>query len=559
MRRLLIALVLCMILITTVSAAGSVQDLQSNTAISSDGTCEVTVTAQLRLDGDAGELYFPVPAAAIDITLNGDRVYPALSDGMRKVDLEDAVPSAGVATFVIRYSLPDSVAVEKSGQLRLKLELMSGFAYPVEKASFSVSLPGVPESEPAFTSTYYQEAIDSLMACKITDNVIALTFENGLQDHETLSMTLAVTNDMFPQPISKLWQISTDDVAMTILAILALLYWGLTMRCLPPRRIRRAKEPEGITAGELGCCLTGQGVDFTMTVLSWAQMGYLRIQPDGKGHVLLHKRMDMGNERSDWEVRYFSALFGRRKTIDATGPHYARLCLKAAKARPHIRDYYQNNSGNPVIFRVLCAGIGLFGGISLAAAFVADTALLVILSVLLAPLGTVASWLIQSGAAVIHLRHWRKSLIGAACGLFWLLLGIWAQEWGVAAFVVATQWLAGLMTAYGGRRSEAGKQTMSQILGLRRHMTKAFKGELLHILERNPEYYYALAPYAMALGVDQRFARRFGDRELPECTYLTTGRDGRQTAREWNQHLRSAVEAMDARKRRLPWENLFKK
>ena len=384
MRRLLIALILCMLLTTTVFAAGSVQELQSNTAVSSDGTCEVTITAQLLLDGDGNSLYFPVPGNAIDISLNGDRVYPSLSQGVRKVWLEDAVPNMGVATVVIRYSLPDAVAVESSGHLRLKLELLSGFACPMEKAAFTVTLPGKPESEPAFTSTYYQEAIDSQMALQITENVIAFSFEEGLKDHETLTMSLAVTNEMFPQPISKLWRINTDDIIMVAPALLALAYWAVTMRCLPPRRSRRAKEPEGITAGELGCCLTGEGVDFTMLVLSWAQMGYLRIELTDK--VLLHKRMDMGNERGDWEMRYFSALFGRRKTVDATGKHYARLCLKAAGARPHIRSYYHNRSGNPKIFRTLWAGVGLFGGISLAAAFVVDTALLVVLSVLLAPL-----------------------------------------------------------------------------------------------------------------------------------------------------------------------------
>ena len=38
----------------------------------------------------------------------------------------------------------------------------------------------------------------------------------------------------------------------TVLAILAVLYWLVFLRCLPPRRIRRATAPEGYTAGDMG-------------------------------------------------------------------------------------------------------------------------------------------------------------------------------------------------------------------------------------------------------------------------------------------------------------------
>lgn len=556
MRRLIITLILIALLTTTVFAASSVQDLQSSTIASPDGSCQVTVTVQLRLEESASNLTFPVPAKAMDISLNGKRVYPTISDGVRRIDLEDVLPSAGICTFVIRYTLENAVSGASD---QLKLELLSGFAYPIDKATFSVTLPGAPISRPALTSTYYQEAIDVLMDYTVTDNTISCSFEGDLKDHETLTLTLPVSSAMFPQSMSRLWKMDTDDFAMILCALLALVYWILTMRCTPPRRSRRAKNPEGISAGELGCCLTGEGMDLTVQVLCWAQMGYLLIQLDDNGRVLLHKRMDMGNERSDWEVRYFHALFGKRKTIDATGYHYARLYRKAAAAHPHIRNYYQSNSGNPLIFRVLCAAIGLFGGISLAAAFTVDTLATVLLSIPLSIAGCIAAWLIQSAAGVIHLRHWRKRLIGIACSVIWLLLGILAQEVGIALIVVLTQWFSGLMRAYGGRRSQVGQQLMSQILGLRRHMRHASTEDLLRLLERNPDYYYSLAPYALALGVDRTFARRFGDCKLSECDYLTTGMDGHLTPAEWNQLLQDAVSAMDERQRRLPWEKLLGK
>ena len=100
-------------------------------------------------------------------------------------------------------------------------------------------------------------------------------------------------------------------------AVLALLYWILTLRTWPVFRMQTTTPPEGITAGELGCRLTLSGGDLTMMVFSWAQLGYLYIALDDRGRVLLHKRMDMGNERSKFENSIYKMLFSNRSTVDA--------------------------------------------------------------------------------------------------------------------------------------------------------------------------------------------------------------------------------------------------
>jgi len=559
MRRIFAAILCIFLLATTVSAAGTVTDLSSSTQVDSDGTCQVSLTMQITVDSADSELIFPLPRTARNVSLNGRSVRSPLRSGYRIVDLSDVVPGAGIYTVTIQYSLPDSVILNEEDRLVLQFDLLSGFAYPVLKMHFTVTLPGVPEYRPAFTSTYYPETADSLIDLTIEGNTVSANVTQTLKDLETLTMSLPVSEEMFPQSVAKKWKMGTDDVMMIGLAVLALAYWLLTMRCLPPRRSRKAMEPEGLTAGELGCCLTAHGVDFTMLVVSWAQMGYLLIQLDDNGRVLLHKRMDMGNERSDFEVRYFKLLFGQRRTVDGTGLHYARLCQKAARTTPNIRDYYHRASGNPRIFRILCTAIGLLGGISLATSFANDTVWQVVLSILLGAFTLAASWIIQSGAKTIHLRRKQTLWLGLGCSVLWILLGIWSGEWNVALAVVAAQWLCGFATAYGGRRSEIGRQYMSQILGLRRHMCHVSSAELQRILQQNPDYYYALVPYAMALGVDKIFAKQFGKQQLPQCTYMTTGMDGHTSAQEWNNLLREAVAAMDERQQRLVWEKYFGK
>lgn len=557
MRRFFIVVLCVFLLAVTVSAAGTVTDLQSATQVNSDGTCQVSVTFQLQVDSSSDSLIFPIPAKARDVSLNGRNIRSPLKSGVRTVDLSDVVHGAGVYTVTVHYSLPDSVIIDEDDRLILQFDLLSGFLYPIEKMEFSITLPGAPENDPHFVSTYYQETADALMDLNIRGNTISGTVSQMLKDQETLTMSLLVSESMFPQSVAKKWHIGTDDVMMLFLAALAFVYWLLTMRALPPRRTRRASEPEGLTAGELGCCLTGEGVDFTMLVLSWARMGYLMIQLEDGGRVLLHKRMEMGNERSEFEMRYFKTLFGRRQTVDGTGSHYARLCRKAAKVTPNIRAYYRRGSGNPYIFRAVCTIIGLLGGISLAVAFANDTVWQVLLSIVLGAFTVTASWLIQTGARALHLRRKLTMLIGLGCSALWLLLGIWAGEWALALLLILSQWLCGLAAGYGGRRSELGRLYMSQILGLRRYMRKITGTDLQRTLQQNPDYYYALAPYAMAMGVDRAFARQFGSRELPECTYMITGKDDHLTARQWNEKLRTVIATLDERQQRLAFEKFL--
>ncbi len=557
MRRSFLA-ILCLLLLTTaVSAAGSVTGLQSNATLASDGTCQISMVLQLHMDSAESDLKFPLPGTARDITLNGDRAKTSRANSLRWVDLSDEVHGAGNYTLTLHYSLPDLVTRQEKNSLVLTLPLLSGFAYPIDGMEFSITLPGQPEEVPSFTSTYHPESMDSYMEYTQDGPVISGYFLQGLKDHETLTMTMPVTAAMFPQNIAKQWSLSYDDLLQYGLLILALAYWMIFLRCGFSHRARRVQAPDGITAGELGGCLSGLGVDFPMMVLSWARMGYLTMELGRNGRVILHKIMDMGNERSEFEVRTFKTLFGKRSRVDGSSEHFARLGRKAGKTIPGFRHYFKKSSGNPMIFRGIAAGIGAVAGYSLAVAFATDTLWQVLLAILLVPLGAALSWLIQEGARGVRLRHRLDLLIGlGSCGL-WLLLGSWSNEWAVAIFVIFSQALAGIAATHGGRRTEAGLQARSEILGLRRYLCTVTPAELARILENNPDYYFTMAPDAMALGVDGAFARQFGNREMPVCPYLQVGGKQDLTARQWNDHLRQVVRILDERQRKLFWEKIF--
>jgi len=76
------------------------------------------------------------------------------------------------------------------------------------------------------------------------------------------------------------------------------------------------------------------------------------------------------------------------------------------------------------------------------------------------------------------------------------------------------------------------------------------------ICRDNPEAYFGLAPYAMALGCDRVFARRFGKTPMPICPYIQIGKVGSLTASQWNQLMHHVLTVMTLRQRKMPLERI---
>ena len=94
----------------------------------------------------------------------------------------------------------------------------------------------------------------------------------------------------------------------------------------------------------------------------------------------------------------------------------------------------------------------------------------------------------------------------------------------------------------------------SQVLGLR-HFLKKLNGEKLErLLENNPDYFFDMLPYAIALGVDGKFAKAFGKMPMADCHYLLVTRNDKRTAAEWAYMVRKIADQMDKRQRKLELE-----
>lgn len=555
---ILAALALMLALAAGVNAATGATSVQSFATVSSDGSCQVSMVLTIHNEQPGQKLYFPIPKAATGVRVNGSRVNAAKSGDSKRINLSRiAGKVSGDVTVNIQYSLRDVIHTNEAGVLELQVPLLSGFEYAVESLSFSVTLPGAFDTLPGFTSGYHQAGIEEHLTYTVDGATVSGSSQKTMKDHETLTMIMAVSEEMFPQSIVEKQSVGTAAVGVGICAGLALVYWLIFLWNLPVWPTRNAQPPQGIGAGRLGCAMALQGVDFTMTVFHWAQLGYLSIRVDRKNRVLLQKRMDMGNECTEAEQRCFQRLFGRGALVDTASYRYAQLVLQMEKTPAGVQELVKKHTGNSRVFRVLASGMGLFGGAGIGLAMGSGGLLQGFLVVVLAVAGTLGGWLIQSWSRGLWLRGRKKLLQAlAVCGV-WLLFALIVGEFVFGLWTVVGLLTAGVLLGWGGRRTHLGRQVLTQIMGLRRYLRTVDKTQLRQMQEADPDCFFRLAPYAMALGVDKAFAARFGNQKLSDCPYLQWGGDARMSALQWCQVMNLAADAMERRADRLPLEKLI--
>ena len=560
MRRFALFL-LCFILLLglciPVSAANYASKVNITATVGSDKSCQVTVSAALHIQENDGNINFPIPPEATDVRLNNSRIRTTKTKQAQLVSLSDSIGNmTGDLTVTITYTLPNVITTGAADTPQLQLPMLSGFQSSISQLDFSVSLPGQLQGKPAFSSGYHQADIEKELTYTVTGSTVVGGSTGELKDHETLTMYLAVEESWFPDAPLEFFESDADAVAMVICAVLALIYWFAFLRFLPPKKKLCPTVPEGITAGQLGAVLTLGKADLSLMVLSWAQLGYVQIQ-SGSKRVVLHKKMDMGNERTALEQAYFKKLFGTQDTVDTDRVHYAALCRNLAKQSLNLQAYVHKRSGNPRLFRAICALIGLFGGVSFGIAMTQEAAIQGFWIFLTAVIGLLCGYQMQAPIAELLLRKSGKTALGLVFTAVWLILGLIAGQFGLAIIVMLARWLAGAMVFYGGRRTEEGKQEFARILGLRQFLKTVSKEELRRIQTMDPEYFHVIAPYAFALGVGRSFAQRFGKAHIPDCPYISCRSDNIHTARQWAEKINATLSNMNRRSRLLPLERFM--
>ena len=80
--------------------------------------------------------------------------------------------------------------------------------------------------------------------------------------------------------------------------------------------------------------------------------------------------------------------------------------------------------------------------------------------------------------------------------------------------------------------------------------------QIAQLCQENPAFFFDYAPNAIALGCGVAFARRFGKSRMPVCPYIQAANTRGLTAQQWSQLMRTILDGMTARQRKMPLEAL---
>ena len=153
--------------------------------------------------------------------------------------------------------------------------------------------------------------------------------------------------------------------------------------------------------------------------------------------------------------------------------------------------------------------------------------------------------------------HYRFQLwIAAIACLLWLALGMAINHLSLALLAVVIPIVGGFLAVFGGRRTEDGRIAMGQTLRLRSYLKRLSKAQAQQLCRDNPEVFFDLAPFAIALGCSGTFARRFGKSRMPVCPYVLMDDSRGLTARQWNQRLTQMLGIMTLGQRKSPRDTL---
>ena len=523
----------------------AIRRLEITGIVDEKGTANISMNIQMHVVGVVEQLRFAMPENAKDREIAGFKTKASSENGLRYLTVSNSSGFTGDQTFTLTYSLPGLVSKGEESQ-KLELPLLAAQDYRVGQVALAVNLPKNFTSFPSFTSGYYGEIIEDYMEFSASGKAVVGTVNVILQDSDSLTMSLTVPEGYFAGRYKEGGLSKVLTVVVILLVVLALLYWWRTLQSTALRPQARTLPPDGVNPGDLPYLLAGGNADFNMLVSHWATLGYLSFYVNKSGHVILRRRMSMGNERRAYERKLFDLLFGNDNLCDGASVRYKKVGERAMAVLPRYwgKRLYDKRSGSPFLAKLLCCLASAFAtviamdavgpeklhGLFLIVGFVAGFAL---------------CWLMQGAFGRFYLGDWVRVAIGCCCGLLLLILGGLGGIALTMAPTVAVAAFIGWQTTHGGRRSPYGQEVISQTMGFRRFLLHVSEHHLLQMLRRDPQFFYKMLPYAEAMGQGRRFVALFHDVQLEPCQWYEAARGTPTTASAFYDHYLDTLDMLN--------------
>lgn len=332
-----------------------------------------------------------------------------------------------------------------------------------------------------------------------------------------------------------------DITCSLILVALAFVIWNLFGRDRVPIITARFEAPENFSPLFVGYLSDEKtdDKDITSMLFYWADKGYIRISEPKKKHYEFTKLNDLPNDVPAVEREIFYGFFKgsdgnetiRLKDLQNNGFYQVMLHAKLSVSK-YFRGDKKLKDSKSLFFSFL---LGVFACLPLCLNVLSLTAheLMRDQSVALC-LASFVQALINTFACSSLMRKWyvRKQNLTGVIGIlilvaaeFIIMTSIMSAFETFSLMRCAVSLMCSIVISFLSviteKRSEYGTKIYEEIMGFREFIEKVSMSELVTMIDKDPMYYYHILCYAIVLGLENTWAKKFASVAVPPPVWYT--------------------------------------
>ena len=308
--------------------------------------------------------------------------------------------------------------------------------------------------------------------------------------------------------------------------------------------------PQGLTSADAGFLIDGRvdSFDITSLIIYWADKGYLSITEEIvkktfgiKKSFTLTKLRDITEDSQDYEKEMFEGIFymgdGVNVRIEQLKNHFYTV---GERVKKQVKRSFEDNDETRIFSKanIMCRLLLLLAGVISTLPYsymamkesgnVGEAGLLfksIIMSVAIMAafnffMHILKNWKgIKKGEKFIQLLF-ALIFCGAICGTFIYSLSLYGNVLG-GIFSLASAAMLGIMSNLCRRRTNLGMWYQEKLMGFKEFIKVVELDRIKLLVDENPNYFYDVLPFAMVLGVTDKWAKNFDSimKEPPSWYY----------------------------------------
>ncbi len=415
------------------------------------------------------------------------------------------------------------------------------WACPIENITFTIKMPRAFNDEKLnFTYGSKGSTKNDAVTWRVDDGTISGSLQTALAPNEALTVALPLPQGYYAhaQPLRSSAMARFGWLFPLAAAIVGVGLWaalGRKRQCFPTVEFY---PPQGVTSADAGFLIDGRvdPFDVTSLIIFWANKGYLTITEQVEKKIigtrksfLLTRLRDPGNDARTYERDMFTALFylGDGTHVN-TEQLKNRFYLSAGQAREQIKNSFEKDkqtrifASSNTLCRWLLRLVGMLG--LLPCTYVVMKVVsgskgitLLGISVLMSSFTTIAlfvlAYMLANWKGLPKGQRFQHLLMTSGfCTVFCGTLGYTALSEGmlltcVISFVLL--FLIGTFSCFCNRRTELGVWYEAHLTGFKEFLKATELDRIRLLVEENPQYFYHVLPFAMVLGVTDKWAKNF--------------------------------------------------